>query len=59
MPDFDTGGHRMYEALRGGKFVLVGGGDAGGWSDRVDTLAGGPAGKLPDSLAHFWHLASA
>ena len=53
MPDFDTGGHRMYEALRGGKFVLVGrdsAADATGWSDRVDTVAGGPAGKLPGAV---------
>jgi len=59
MPDFVTagqdadregaGGQRMYEVLRGGKFVLVGG-DATGWADRVDTVAGGPAGKLPAAV---------
>ncbi|WP_279583351.1 FAD-dependent monooxygenase [Fodinicola feengrottensis] len=47
-PDIEVGGHRLYEALRGGRFVLVDSTVDGAaartadrrWGDRVQTLAG-------------------
>ncbi len=41
-----AGGGRLYEALRGQRFVLLGDADVAGWADRIDVvtpaLAGGP-----------------
>ncbi|MEV0381539.1 FAD-dependent monooxygenase [Nonomuraea sp. NPDC050643] len=41
-----AGGGRLYEALRGGRFVLIGAADVTGWTDRVEVAApaaiGGP-----------------
>jgi len=34
-----AGGGRLYEALRGGQFVLVGDADIAGWTDRVTVAA--------------------
>jgi hypothetical protein len=40
MPDVALAdGTRLYEALRGGRFVLVGTGDVTGWEDRVRVAA--------------------
>jgi hypothetical protein len=40
MPDVAlSDGTRLYEALRGGRFVLVGTGDITGWEDRVRVAA--------------------
>jgi 2-polyprenyl-6-methoxyphenol hydroxylase-like FAD-dependent oxidoreductase len=39
MPDLALAdGTRLYENLRGGRFVLVGHGDLGGWADRVRVV---------------------
>ncbi|MFC7615372.1 FAD-dependent monooxygenase [Actinokineospora soli] len=49
MPDVDLAdGSRLYEALRGGRFVLVGTGDVTGWDDRVRVAA--PADPRTDTL---------
>jgi 2-polyprenyl-6-methoxyphenol hydroxylase-like FAD-dependent oxidoreductase len=52
VPDLGADGHRIYERLRTGRFVLVdrrGGasGHAGAWADRVVTMAEEPAAKTP------------
>ncbi len=39
-----AGGGRVYEALRGQRFVLVGEADVSGWADRVDVVAPAVAG---------------
>ncbi|PSL52723.1 2-polyprenyl-6-methoxyphenol hydroxylase-like FAD-dependent oxidoreductase [Saccharothrix carnea] len=49
MPDVPLAdGTRLYEALRGGRFVLVGTGDVTGWDDRVRVAA--PAERGADTV---------
>jgi len=54
MPDLTgVGGERLYEALRAGRFVLVGGTDlpaVAGWSDRVVALACSSQDKMPGTV---------
>ena len=54
MPDLTgRGGERVYEALRAGRFVLVGDVDqptVAGWSDRVVALDCAPQEKMPGIL---------
>ncbi|MFI7672379.1 FAD-dependent monooxygenase [Actinophytocola sp. NPDC049390] len=42
-----AGGGRLYEALRGQRFVLVGDADVAGWADRVDVVAPAVPGEVP------------